>query len=335
MNVIITGGGGFIGARLAMALGERPYLRLAPEATERTITRLTLVDVKISDEVRASLGPWGDAVNYREGDVTAPGFLADCFPRDGTEPVAVFHLASIVSAGAEADFDLAMKVNLDAMREVLEICRRRDGVARLVFASSVATFGGHAMTPTVSDRTKQIPQSTYGMTKVISELLINDYARKGFVDGRTARLPTVFVRPGQPNLAASSFASGVIREPLHGQTCELPVARSLRMPLLSYPKIVENLVLLVEVEAAKLGDDRAVNLPSGSYSVQQLIEALERVAAKRGIKLGAIEDVPKAAIQTLVGGWPQAMEWDRAAALGMRGDDSLEAVIERFIDDYL
>ena len=335
MNVIITGGGGFIGARLAMALGERQQLRLAPEIDARRITRLTLVDVKISAEVRTSLEAWGDAVNYREGDITAPGFLTDCFPPERDEPVVVFHLASIVSSGAEADFDLAMKVNLDAMREVLELCRHREGVRRLVFASSVATFGGHAMTPSVSDCTKQIPQSTYGMTKVMGELLINDYARKGFVDGRAARLPTVFVRPGKPNLAASSFASGVIREPLHGQICELPVARSLKMPLLSYTKIIENLILLVEADGARLGDDRAFNLPSTTYSVQQQIEALERVAAKRGIKLGAINDVPNAAIQKLVGGWPEATEWDRAAALGMTGDTSLDEVIERFIEDYL
>jgi nucleoside-diphosphate-sugar epimerase len=233
------------------------------------------------------------------------------------------------------DFDLALRVNLDSTRRLLELCRKRPGLPRFVFASSVATFGGPTMTPTVSDRTKQLPQTTYGITKLIGELLINDYSRKGFVDGRAARLPTIFIRPGKPNAAASSFASGVFREPLNGEKCELPVDRSQAMPLLGYAQVVECLIQLLETEATLLGEDRAVNFPSRTYIVRDMIAALEGVAARRGIKLGPIVDAPDETIQKIVSGWPIATEFERATNLGMKPDPSLESVVERYIDDFV
>ena len=334
MNVVITGGGGFLGSRLAIELMSRQSLRLQPCDRPEAIAKLTLLDLAINDATRTALREAPFAVEFVEGDVADPQVLAGALPTDASSPVAVFHLASIVSGGAELDFDLAMRVNLDTMRELMELLRQRTGPRRLVFTSSVATFGGHAMTPCVSDRTKQIPQTTYGMTKMIGELLINDYARKGFVDGRGARLPTVFVRPGKPNLAASSFASGVIREPLNGEPCHLPVERSQKMPLLSYAKIVEGLVILMEADAVQLGDDRTVNFPSTQYSVQEQIDAMERVAAKHGITLGPVVDTPDAKIREIVAGWPVATEFDRATALGMTTDESLDGVIEQYLTDF-
>ena len=156
--------------------------------------------------------------------------------------LSVFHLASVVSGGGELDFDLAMRVNLDGNLHVLESARALGSKPRVVFASSIAVFGGKAMPKHVGDATKQVPQTTYGMTKAIGELLVNDYTRKGFIDGRSARLPTVIIRPGKPNKAASSFASGVFREPLNGVECVLPVGTDAVMPLAGYRTIVEGFV---------------------------------------------------------------------------------------------
>ncbi len=334
MKVIITGGGGFLGSRLAVELARRRELVWRPDGERREIEGLALVDLVVPEAVRGALAEAPLAIEVHEGDVAEPALLREALPIDPAVPVAVFHLASVVSGGAEADFDRAMRVNLDATRALLELLRQRSGPRRLVFTSSVATFGGHAMTPCVSDRTKQIPQGTYGMTKLISELLINDYARKGFVDGRGARLPTVFVRPGRPNAAASSFASGVIREPLKGETCALPVARSQQMPLLSYGKVIEGLITLLEADAARLGDDRTINFPSATYTVAEMIAALEAVAVRRGIALGPIVDAPDAAVRALVESWPVATEFERATALGIEGDTSLEDVIERYLADF-
>ena len=147
-------------------------------------------------------------------------------------------------------------------------------------------------------------------------------------------MPTVFVRPGKPNLAASSFASGVIREPLKGETCELPVERSQQMPLLSYSKIVEGLIILMEADAAQLGDDRTVNFPSTTYTVAEMIAALEAVAARRGITLGPVVDVPDEGVRKLVKSWPVATQFERATALGMTTDASLEGVIEQYLNDF-
>lgn len=334
MKVIITGGGGFLGSRLAIELARRGELVLGPGGERQVIDGLALVDLGVPRMVREALVGAPFEVAVHEGDVAEPAWLRGALPVDVAEPVAVFHLASIVSGEAEADFDLAMRVNLDTMRTLLELLRARSGLARLVFTSSVATFGGHAMTPCVSDRTKQIPQGTYGMTKLIGELLINDYARKGFVDGRGARLPTVFVRPGKPNAAASSFASGVIREPLKGETCALPVDRAQQMPLLSYGKVIEGLITLLEADAARLGDDRTINFPSATYTVAEMIAALEAVAARRGIVLGPIVDAPDARVRALVESWPVATEFERATELGITGDESLEGVIERYLADF-
>jgi nucleoside-diphosphate-sugar epimerase len=334
MNIIITGGGGFIGSQLARALLRRKSVTFSPASRPCPITRVTLIDVKIPDQVRGGLAGDEIEVVFVESDITAPDFFSTNLPT-GENPFAVFHLASIVSGQGEVDFDLAMRVNLDSTRQLLEHCRKQPGQPRAVFASSVATFGGHAMTPTVSDRTKQIPQTTYGVTKVIGELLINDYSRKRFIDGRAARLPTVFIRPGKPNAAASSFASGVFREPLNGETCLLPVDRSQAMPLLGYAQVVDCLIKLIEADPAMLGDDRSVNFPSTSFIVDDMITALETVAARRGIKLGPIVDSPDETIQTIVQGWPIATEFERATRMGMRPDPSLESVIERFITDFV
>ncbi len=193
------------------------------------------------------------------GDIADPEVAREVVDRDD---ISVFHLASMVSAGCELDFDAALAVNLDGCRAVLQACRARHSRPRLVFSSSVAAFGGLGPDDVASESTKVTPQTTYGATKAICELLVNDYTRKGFVDGRSARLPVVVIRPGRPNAAASSWVSGIFREPLNGQECVVPVGPGTRVPISGYRTVVDNLVRLHEVGAQALGHDRAVNLPA-------------------------------------------------------------------------
>ena len=328
MKIVITGGTGFIGQMLAKSL-------LARGGLKNSAGELQEIDsLVLSDNFLPSERPEGldDRVSLVAGDIGDEQSVRSLIDRDD---IAVFHLASVVSGGGEKDFDLAMRVNLDGGRYVLEALRARQGMPRLVFTSSIAIFGGDAMPSVVGDSTKPNPQTTYGMTKFIGELMINDYARKGFVDGRVARLPTIVIRPGKPNAAASSFASGIFREPLNGEPCYLPVSRDTVMANLGYRNAVEGLIALMEVDGDRLGSDRAVGLPSRSYSMHECVAAMEKVASDRGISLGEIIDQPDPDIQAIVAGWPTRTESERALSLGLPLDESLEKIVEDYIDDFL
>ena len=328
MKVVITGATGFIGGRLACALLDRGALT-GTTGEEEPIDELLLFDsVDVPGLVREKEG---DTVVRR-----VVGDISDCETVKGLidrDDISVFHLASVVSGGGEQDFDLAMRVNLDGGRYVLEALRAQDGLQRIVFASSIAVFGGAGMPSRVGDDVKQLPQTTYGITKAMLELLINDYTRKGFLDGRSARLPTVIIRPGKPNLAASSFVSGVFREPLNGVDFELPVPLNTVMPVLGYRAIVENLIKLHEVNAERLGDDRAVGLPSHTVTVQQMIDALNSVTSSR--LLGRISVKPDPFIVGICRTWPRDCESVRAGMLGLRKEKNMEEIVRYYIDDYL
>jgi nucleoside-diphosphate-sugar epimerase len=271
-------------------------------------------------------------VRFVEGDIANRDLIYSLIDRDD---ISVFHLASVVSGEGEQNFDLAMQVNFKGGRNVFEACRARNSLPRVVFASSIAVFGGSAMPSVVSDTTKPTPQTTYGVTKFMCELMVNDYSRKRFFNGRSARLPTIFIRPGKPNAAASSFASGVFREPLNGVPCELPVHREQKMPLLGYRNAVECFIRLHEVDSSQLSDDRAYTLPSTTYSLHEMIAALERVATKHEIALGPVNDKPDPVIQKIVATWPTATDSSRGLALGLPNDVSLDQVVEDYIADFL
>jgi len=331
LKVVITGGAGFIGQRLAQALLQRGRLT-GPDGAEAEIDALLLFDQAVPAERPA----WADArVSLQAGDIADGPTVRSLVDRDD---ISVFHLASVVSGGGEKDFDLAMRVNLTGGLNVFEACRARAkrgaGLPRVVFASSIAVFGGAAMPPVVGDYAKQTPQTTYGATKAICELLVNDYTRKGFFDGRSARLPTVIVRPGKPNAAASSFVSGLFREPLNGETCRIPVSEDTVMPLLGYRSIVGGLIALHEADGALLGDDRAVSLPSFTVTVRDLVDALERVGRNRR-RLGEIVFEPDPFIQRICDSWPKDASYERATRLGLPRDASLDVIVENYIEDYL
>jgi nucleoside-diphosphate-sugar epimerase len=304
VRVVVTGGHGFVGRTLADRLRERGTLCGEPLGE---VVQFDLPDGDVADREQVSALVAGAGV--------------------------VFHLASILSGEGETNFDGALRVNLDGTRNLLEACRSLGTRPRLVFSSTLAVYGGEGMPETVSDTTRQTPQTTYGTSKAISELLVNDYTRKGFVDGRSARLPTVVVRPGAPNAAASSFASAVFREPLAGVDYPLPVALETRMPVIGARTAVECLIHIAELDGAALGDDRALNLPGISVTAAEMVESLERVAGDR--PLGGIRVEPDAAVEAIVRTWATFTSSERADSLGFPRDESLDAVVREYIEDHL
>jgi nucleoside-diphosphate-sugar epimerase len=316
MKILITGGGGFLGFKLARALLERGQLGGRP------ITSLTLLDGAFP--AAAAAEPRLKAV---VGDVSEAKTLAQVCPPDTD---AVFHLAAVVSGAAEADFDLGMRVNLKGMELLLETMRRCAKPPRLVYTSSVAAFGGE-LPAVLDDSTLANPQTSYGMQKVVGEYLVSDYSRKGFLDGRSLRLPTIVVRAGKPNAAASSFASGIIREPLNGVASECPVAPETGVWLLSPRRVVQAFIHAWELPAEAWGAQRWLNLPGITATVAQMIDALRRVAGDAVAKRVVFK--PDARIQAIVKTWPVNFRTPRALAMGFRPDADVDGVIRDYIAD--
>jgi D-erythronate 2-dehydrogenase len=323
MRVVITGGAGFLGKLLARRILQKGFLQ-GPDGPQR-VEELVVFDNDLQGF--SSSDPRVHAIQGRINDPEAiQGLLAK-------GPLSVFHLASIVSGGAERDFDLALEVNLRAHIGLLEALRSLGSRPRYVFASSTAVYGSERSPYDVGDHTRHTPQTTYGMTKSVGELLVNDYTRKGYIDGRSARLATVIVRPGPPNAAASGFVSGVLREPLSGIDYTLPVSLETRVPVVSYRTVVEGLLALHDLPGTELGADRALNLPSLSLSMRDLLEALGRVAGER--EVGRVRVVPDDFTQRIVASWPSEMRSERADALGLPRDQDIDSIIQTYIRDFL
>lgn len=316
MHIAITGAAGFLGQRLVQQLLARGELRQQP------ITRLTLLD-----QVEAPL-PDGKniAVSALALDITAPGALDSVLDQ---RPDVIYHLAAVVSSAAEADLDLGMRVNFDATRALLEGCRAK-GLAptRLIMASSVAAYGG-ALPGVLDDMTALHPQNSYGAQKAMCELLINDYSRRGLVDGLVLRLPTIVIRPGRPNAAASSFASSILREPLNGEEAICPVPTDLTMFVMSPGKVVEALIHGAEVPSAALAPFRAFMLPGITVTVAEMLEALREAAGEKALSL--VRHELDARIEAIVAGWPACFETAKAQQLGFTGDDSFKQIIDAFV----
>jgi nucleoside-diphosphate-sugar epimerase len=302
-------------ARRLLELGE---LGLG-EGGSAAIDTLVLAD----REVPPSRCDWMDSrVELAACDVADRDLLFGLIDRDD---VSVFHLAAIVSAEAERDPELAWRVNVDGGRNVLDAVRRRAGCQRVVVTSTYAVFGGN-LPDVCGDDTKLTPQSTYGMTKAILELMVADYSRRGAIDGRVARLPTVIVRPGAANAAASSVASAIIREPLAGRPYQVPVTEDTRMAFTGARSAVEGLIALHEVSGAHLGNDRSVCFPSRAASIREMVECLQRVA--EGRRLGPIGWDPDPVVQAIVSSWPHGVDAARAIAVGVPVPDELDRIVQ-------
>jgi nucleoside-diphosphate-sugar epimerase len=322
MRIVITGGAGFLGTRLARAILARERLIDARGAARR-IREIVLLDV-------APAPDFGDPrVRSIAGDLADPAVIEHALTPDTD---TVFHLAAVVSGQAEAEFDVGMRVNLDATRALLERCRHLAAPPKFVFTSSLAVFGGPLPDP-VPDDAPLTPQASYGTQKAIGEYLVYDMTRKGFLDGRSVRLPTVTVRPGKPNKAASSFASGIIREPLSGVDAVCPVAATTRMWVISPRAVIANLVIGHEVPAAAFAHTRSVNMPGMSIAVGDMVAALRRVAGEAVAARVKWQLDP--AIDRIVSTWPSNFAPVLGPSLGMQADPDFESIVRAYIADDL
>lgn len=323
MRLLITGGGGFVGARLARTLLARGTLAGAG------IDQLVLAD---------QVAPPADLLAVRRVSARVGPLLDQCAALADEDFDGVFHLASAVSGECEADFDLGMRSNLDSTRALLEALRRRQQqqgrLARLVFSSSVAVFGPDASVPlpaVVADDTLPAPQTSYGVQKLMCEHMLADFTRKGFVDGRAARLMTVTVRPGRPNGAASSFFSGIIREPLAGEEAICPVGADVRHPVSSPSSAVAGLIAVYEAGRDAFGGRLGLNLPALNVSVGEMLDALEQVAGpavRARVRFARDER-----IAGIVANWPTGASAARAARLGLKADARFTDIVRQYIDD--
>lgn len=311
MQIIITGGAGFLGQRLAKAL----------LSSQLQFDKLVLVDIVMP------LNKNNDArIECQQVDLSAPG-AAEALVNSDTG--IVFHLAAVVSSHAEKEFDAGWKVNLDITRHLLEACRHTKPGIRFVFSSSLAVFGGD-LPSIVNDGTAVTPMSSYGTQKAMGELLVNDYSRKGFVDGVALRLPTICVRPGRPNLAASSFVSSIIREPLRGEEAICPVSPGLSLFLSSPATVVSNLIHAASISTDKLGW-RTLNLPGITITVEEMLDALKRVTNGNTVALVKFES--NDSINRIVSTWPGAIDNTRAIELGFFADQNFDNFIHQHIAD--
>lgn len=318
MNILVIGGGGFVGQRLARELARRGTLR------GKKIDRLVLADI--------------NAPALVDGPFPVESCTCDIADRASVDRLinadvdVIFLLAAIVSAQAEEEFDAGMQVNLFGTINVLERCRALTTAPVLVFSSSLGVFGGDVPDP-ITDWTLTNPQSSYGAQKAMGELLINDYSRRGMIDGRALRLPTISVRPGVPNRAASSYLSSIFREPLNGIEAICPVAPDTMQYFLSPRMCIENLVIGAELQAEALGMNRCMTMPGLTLSIRQAVAAMIEVAGPEPAKL--IRWEPQAEIQQMVAGWRYNYVTTKAEALGLKRDEGFADNIRYYIGEEI
>jgi nucleoside-diphosphate-sugar epimerase len=335
VNVVITGGAGFLGSRLARELLAGGPLEVAG-GEARPLSRMTLIDqapippdLAADERVTAVRGDLVELLDPAAGgpDTLAIGGIGDIWGI-WDEAEVIFHLAAAVSGECEADFDLGIRANLRATEALLESCRALGTSPVVVFSSSLAVFGGSAELPlpeVVDDQTRPNPQTSYGAQKVIGEQLLADYTRKGFLRGRALRLVSISVRPGRPNAAASGFMSGIIREPLAGQRATCPVGPDTEVALASPAKAIAGLRCAATASDQAWGGRSAVNLPALTISVADMATALSRIA---GPQVSALIDwIPDREVARMVASWPARVRADRAARLGLTPDPDFDSII--------
>ena len=321
MNILVTGAAGFLGRRLIEALLLRGSLtdRMGQSRPIGQIVAFDMVELTGINDPR---------VKVVCGDIANAHVLERLIDANTD---SIFHLAAVVSSQAEADFELGMRINFSATQHMLERVRQLGTCPKWVMTSSVAVFGGQ-LPEQVPDNQVWAPQSSYGTQKAMNDLLLADYSRRAFVDGRSLRMPTIVVRPGKPNLAASSFASGIIREPLNGQTSVCPVPLDTRLWLMSPAQAIRNLIHGHELGSEQLTQGRVINMPGLSITVERMIDALRQTAGAQVAERIRLE--PNQAIERIVGSWPGAFCATYSRDLGFTADERFTDVIEQFIHEY-
>lgn len=317
MRIVITGGAGFLGGKLCEALLARGTLA-GQDGGAETIAEIISID-------RVKPAPRVAGVSYVHADIGDADALDQAIPDD---TASLFHLAAVVSGQAEADFDLGMRVNLDATRTLLERCRKLSSPPRFIFASSVAAFG--VAPAAIDDDTPARPLSSYGVEKVIGEYLVSEYARRGWVDGRCFRLPTITIRPGVPNKAASSFASSILREPLQGERVICPVGKDIPVWVQSPHMAIANLIHGHDLPRQAWEEGlRVLNLPGLSVTVEEMVAGLERAGGDTQLISWRLDE----AIDAIVRTWPGSMKTTRADQLAFKRDKDIDAIISVFLED--
>lgn len=322
MHVMVIGAAGMIGRKLVAELAKKG------EIGSRSFERLTCTDI-VAPDVPAFAG---DSETIA-ADLTKEGVAEMLISK---RPDVIFHLAAIVSGEAEADFEKGYRINLDGTRALFEAIRLEGAhetyFPRLVFSSSIVVYG-EPLPPVIDDTFFLTPLTSYGTQKAIGELLLSDYSRRGFFDGIGIRLPTISIRPGKPNQAASGFFSSILREPLVGQEAVLPVEESVRHWFASPRAAVNFLTHAAEIDTEQLGARRSLTMPGLAATVGEEIEALRRVAGEKAVKLIRREHNP--VVARIIAGWPQSFNAERATALGFRAESSFDEIIRVHIRDEL
>jgi nucleoside-diphosphate-sugar epimerase len=324
MKIVMTGAAGFIGRKLIRRLLNEGTL-IGSDGQAHEISKITALDVVSLPE--EDLGD--PRIESHVVDISDRAALAAKVDNDTD---SIYHLAAIVSGGAEEDFDLGYQINLNGTVNVLEVARTLAKPPKVIFSSSVAAYGGE-LPRTVGDDTPIRPQTSYGAQKVMGEYLITDYSRKGYVDGRAIRLPTIVVRPGVANKAASSFASAIVREPLNGIDYACPVSPESAMAIMSPRSVIDAFVHIHNIPAESFTASRALLLPGFTVSMAEVVEVMQVIAGERNC--GAITFEIDPFVQAIVDGWPAGCDSERARALGFKGDDNFMAVVRAYIEDEL
>ena len=320
MNILITGGTGFIGKQIAQKILDLGQFEFEGQVAKE-IKKVILFDAFAGEDV-----PQDSRIQVITGDITDRNLVSQI-----TQDVdVIWHLAAVVSSAAEADFDLGMNVNLYGLLALLDSVREHGHQPRVIFASGCAVFGGD-LPDVVTDTTVVTPKSSYGMQKAVGELLVSDYSRKGFIDGRVLRLPTIVVRPGKPNKAASTFFSSIIREPLKGEAAICPVQADTPVFITSPRRCVESMIHAAAISADRLGDQRIIPLPGLTVTVQQMLDALKQVAGQQAVDLVKWEE--DKTIQRIVQSWPTKVKAEYAESLGFKADQNFENIIQAHIED--
>ncbi|KXS98742.1 hypothetical protein AC578_10503 [Pseudocercospora eumusae] len=321
-NILITDAGGFIGQALASAL-----------LKDQSIAKITLTDVSSPKTPTNANTTSSIDIESFAADLTSPQTCEQIIKPDLTH---IYLLHGIMSGQAEADLELGLRVNIDSMRYITDVIRKqnRKSPIRIIFPSSLAVFGPAKDGEVITEKTMPLPQSSYGAEKSIVETLLNDFSRRGLLDARIVRLPTIIVRPGRPTGAASSFFSSIIREPLNGETAVLPVKRDLKAWVCSARTVIRNLVAAKDISEHRFhGESRIVNLPGKTVTIEQMLDGLRGVGGQKAI--GLVNEEYDENVARIVGSWPAEFDTARAKKLGFQDDVPLEQTFRDYIEDYM